>query len=268
MVVVNKPGGGGTLALTECYKAKPDGYTIILADVQPMLLNALTSDVEYQPLKFRAIGQTNGYTRVMETNPKTIPEIDTWEEFMDNIYDLKVATVGFGSGPHIGTVVLGNLSGCFDPDKLNLVHYDGTAEAIAGFQRGEVDVMIGAVESHFKYVPQGILNFLVVFSDEPHPMIPDVPTSGEAGIPNAEEINLITYAFAAFYAPPETPDIVLDALEASLKKAIEDPESRKDQEKANRPLVFKSREEIAKLTQDLYQMWSEQEAALEIMRGG
>jgi tripartite-type tricarboxylate transporter receptor subunit TctC len=266
VVVLNKPGGGSVIGLTEAYRAKPDGYTLVLSDTVPMVLNQLTSDVKYDGRKFEGIGQTNAYTRVLETNLKTIPDIKTWDQVLAKIYDLKLATVGFGSAPHMAAVAIGNIGKFYDPGKLRFVHYKGTSEAIAGFQRKEVDLMIGAVESHWKYVGEGIMDFLIVFADNRHGMCPNVPTSIEAKMTKAKEINAITYGNAVLYAPPGTPPLVLKTLADSFEKTMKDPKLKADVEKVHDSLTWLSRERVNQITRDLYELWAKQEEALKIFK--
>lgn len=267
IVIINKPGGGGILGLTEVYNAKPDGLTLVIMDTVGMVLNELTADVRYKTLDFEPIGQTNAYTRVLVTNPKTIPDGCSWQEVVDKIYDYRIATVGFGTTPHMGVVAIGEVGEFYDSAKLKLVHYDGTGASIAGFQRGEIDIMIGSIESHSSYAADGLMKFNMVFADERHFMCPDVPTSVEEGLRNVEKINAITYGNSVIFAPPKTPENVLSVLQDSLEQAMKDPELIQKGLDAKNPLVWLSAGRCSEINQDLFDLWSTQKEALEIFKG-
>ncbi len=267
IVIINKPGGGGVLGLTEVFHAKPDGLTLVIMDTVGMVLNELTADVQFKTLDFEPIGQTNAYTRVLITNPKTIPDGSSWQKVVDKIYDYRIATVGFGTTPHMAVVAIGQVGEFYDPFKLKLVHYDGTGASIAGFQRGEIDIMIGAVESHSSYVADGLMKFNMVFADERHFMCPDVPTSIEEGLNKVEQINAITYGNSVIFAPPKTPENVLSVLRDSLEQAMKDPELIQKGLDAKNPLVWLSAERCGEIIQNLFDLWSTQEEALQIFKG-
>jgi len=268
MIIVNKDGAGGALGTSDVYTAKPDGYTIGLTIPAAMILNQLTTATPpFDMAKFEVLGAPSLYTRTLFANPKTVPGIKTWDDVLAKIYDLKIATYGYAGTPHLAAILIGYEGGQYDPEKLKFVHYDGTAEIVPGFLRGEVDLYFGAIESHKKYVDEGAFNTLLLFGDERSELCPDVPTSVEVGIPNAQKINAALYDPKVFIAPPGTPELVVRTLSEALAKALADPDCLADAQKAKTPILAMSREDCKNFIQVSLEVWSKQKEILDLIKG-
>jgi len=139
---------------------------------------------------------------------------------------------------------------------------------VAGFQRGEAEVYFGAVEAHDKYAKQGLFHTILILSDERKKIIPEVPTSVEAGIPGAKDINAAFYDPKAFIAPPGTPKNIVDTLAATLMKTLKDPACQADAEKAKSPLEIIPREKLQSFIPLAIATWSQQKEILKLIKGG
>jgi len=268
IVIINKLGGGGVVGTTAIYQAKPDGYTIGLIIPLAMIINQLTKpEVQYDVLKMPVLGSPSAYTRVVCTNPKTVPDIENWDDLLERIYDLTFATYGFGGTAHLAPLLTGYESGLYDPRKLHFVHYSGTSGVIAAFERKEADVYFGAVEAHTAYRNE-VFNFILVFKNERHEMCPDVPTTVEVGIPNAEKINNALTDIKAFVAPPETPAFITNTLASSLNKAMNDPLCIKEAKEKKRPITPRNAKESVKLVNEMFKTWSKQDEIIELLKTG
>lgn len=268
IVIVNKTGGGGVIGTAEVFNAKPDGYTIGLTIPNAMILNQLTASVPFDMRKFEILGGPSLYTRTLYSNPKSLPDVKTWKDVLEKIYKLRFATYGFGATAHLAPLVVGYVSKLFDPAKLNFVHYKGTAGVVAGFQRGDAEVYFGAVEAHGKYAEQGLMRTILILDDERNKIIPDIPTSVEAGIPGAREINAAFYDPKAFIAPPGTPKDIVDTYVDSLMKAMKDPACAADAQKAKSPLEAIPPEKLRKFIPQAIETWSQQKEVLKLIKGG
>lgn len=267
LVIVNKAGGGGVIGTAEVFMAKPDGYTIGLTIPNAMILNQLTSEVPFDMRKFEILGGPSLYTRTVYSNPKSVPDVKTWKDVLNKIYTLRIATYGFGSTAHLAPIFVGLVSTLFDPSKINFVHYKGTSGVVAGFQRGDAEVYFGAVEAHDKYAKQGLFHTIMILSDERNKMIPDVPTSVEAGLPGVQEINSAFYDPKAFIAPPGTPRNIVDTFASALMKALKDPACQADAEKAKSPMAVISPEKLQKFIPQAFDTWSKQKEMLKLIKG-
>ncbi len=268
LVIVNKTGGGGVIGTTEVFTAKPDGYTIGLTIPNAMILNQLTSEVRFDMRKFEVLGGPSLYTRTVYSNPKSVPDVKTWKDLLNKIYQLRIATYSFGSTAHLAPLFIGQVSKLYDPSKLNFVHYKGTSGVVAGFQRGDAEVYFGAVEAHDKYAKQGLFHTIMIVGDERNEMIPEVPTSVEVGIPGAKEINSAFYDPKAFIAPPGTPKNIVDTLAAALMKALKDPACHADAKKAKSPMAIIPREKLRDFIPQAIDTWSKQKEILKLIKGG
>lgn len=262
--IINKPGGGGVPALTEVYNAKSDGLTLIYSDTTPMIVNEITSNVGYESTEFEAIGTVNEYNYALYIHPEKHSDITNWEELMEYSWEeLNLGTVGVGTGPHMAGYFVGLVTEEYDPKKTNFVHYESTADAMAGFQRGDIDLIFGAHESNVQHAEEGSIRNLVLFNEKRSDISPDLPTSIELDIPNASGANEITQTIGALYAPPETPKEIKKVLSKAMEEAIEDADLIEKAESSSQFFTWHSMEDTQKRTEEIFNSLTEHAEGLQ-----
>ncbi|MDP1680533.1 MAG: tripartite tricarboxylate transporter substrate binding protein [Burkholderiales bacterium] len=220
IVIDNRIGAGGNIGSDLVAKAKPDGYTIMLATVASHGLNSeLYSKLNYKPIEdFAPIGLIN-------TSPGTllVPKDSPYKSVRD-VIDAAKATPGklnYGSGgvgstQHLAGATFRKLAG------VDIAHipFKGTAPAITDLMGGRLDLVIttGAVT----FIHSGKLRALAVASRHRIPALPDVPTFDEAGVKG-----FYTDSWYGLVAPAQTPRPVLETLNSALAKALQNPEVQK-----------------------------------------
>ena len=122
---------------------------------------------------------------------------------------LNYASVGAGSVPHLGGVLLNKAAG------IDLVHipYKGAGPATADLVAGQVELMVVTPPSVSGHIRTGNVKALALASGERHPAFPDIPTTAEAGLPG-----LILDGWFALFAPAGTPQPIIDKLNAAMRK--------------------------------------------------
>jgi len=220
VVVDNRGGAGGNIGSVAAARAKPDGYTIMLATVASHGLNSvLYDDIGYDPIQdFAPIGLIN-------TSPSTmlVPVDSPFNRVQDYVDyakqypgKLTYASGGIGSSQHLAGA---NFKARTGVDILH-VPFKGTAPALTDLMAGRVDMIIttGAVAP----IASGKVRPLAVTSTTRIPALPEVPTFDEAGVKD--------FYMASWYglvAPAGTPQSRLNTLNEALVQALQNPELRK-----------------------------------------
>jgi len=219
VVIDNKSGAGGNIGSVAAARAKPDGYTVMLATVASHGLNsALYDDIGYDPIKdFAPVGLINTSPSTMLV-PKDSP-FKTVQEFIDyarqNPGKLTYASGGIGSSQH--------LAGASFKMRTNIdilhVPFRGTAPALTDLMAGRVDMIIttGAIPP----ILSGRVRPLAITAKERIPALPDVPTFDEAGVKG-----FFMESWYGIVAPAGTPRPILAKLNEALIKSLESPSLR------------------------------------------
>ena len=219
VVVENRPGAAGEIAVKQAIQSKPDGYTLVCLSGS----NTISSSKPAAPFDIRSdvspVIQMNKFTFVLYVNPKvpakTFAELVAYSKA--NPGKLNYGSVGTGSTPHLAFEYLKQKSG------LDAVHipYKGTAQTAAAAVAGDIDIgldAIAAVKGHFD---AGTLRPIAVVSAQRTPMLPNVPGMQEAGVAGVD-----IQSFSGVAAPAKTPPAVVERLNRELNAVLMEPETR------------------------------------------
>ena len=214
VIADNRPGAGGNLGLELAAKSPPDGYTIVLSSPLIALGPLLYSKLNYDPFKDLApISQVAVIQNVLLVHPsvpaKTLKELVQLARRSPG--KLNYGSGGVGTTTHLAPELLKSL------EKINLVHvpYKGSGLALIGLIGGQVDLLIMAVPAASGQIQAGKVRALAVLAAQRSPVIPDVPTTKEAGVDNLEVP--IWYGILAAAA---TPRDIIARLNSELTRAL------------------------------------------------
>src|SRR5262245_47378723 len=222
IIIENMVGAGGTAASTRAARANPDGYTIEMGHMGTHGASvALYPNLVYKPdADFAPIGLVAG-TAVLILARKDLPPKDL-KEFVTyvkaNADKLNMAHAGVGSASFTTCLLLNSILGV----KPTSIRFDGTGPALTALISGQVDYMCDQIVNVVQQVNTGHIKAYAVGTPERNPVLPNVPTSKEAGLPEFQ-----AQAWNALFAPKETPQPVLDKLSDALDKALDDEQTRK-----------------------------------------
>ncbi len=254
IIVENVVGAGGTLGTTRAMRANPDGHTIEMGQMGTHAAAvALYPNLAYKPdLDFEPIGMASGLAALIVARkdfpPKDLQEFITFVKA--NYSKLNVAHAGVGSIFFTTCLLLNSILDV----KPTLVPFNGGGPAINAVAGGQIDYLCGDVAASISQLQAGTIKAYAIGTAERNPMLPDVPTSKEAGLPEFQ-----ASAWNALFAPKRTPKPILDRLTDALDKALDDQTTRKRllelgsdiPDKARRgqqPLAALVKSEIAKWT--------------------
>jgi len=216
IIVENKPGAGTTIGSDEVARAKPDGYTLLMATfahvVNPYLHPKLPYDTDKAFAAISMIGHSPNVLVVKPDSPiKSVKALI--EAAKQKPGTLTYASQGVGTSAHLAGEMLESLA------KVNLSHvpYRGAGPALNDLLGGHVDMMFGTAAAVGPSLEAGTLRALGVTSAERSPKLPDIPTIAESGVPD-----YVLDAWYGLYAPAGTPADVIEKLNAAAHKAAND----------------------------------------------
>jgi tripartite-type tricarboxylate transporter receptor subunit TctC len=221
VVVENRSGASGTIGSEYVAHAEPDGYTLIAGTQSTHAINVgLYRNLRYHPTRsFAPISRISAAPNVVVV-PATL-KVGTMKELiaLANQRNAEGQPLSFGSGgsgttAHLGAEVLKQTAG------INLVHipYRGTSQAITDVLTGRVDMMFAPIVVALPHIQSGALRGLSITSPDRSPLLPEVPTVREVGLPKAE-----TQVWIGLFAPARTPDAVIGTLYDGLVRALKMP---------------------------------------------
>jgi len=220
IVVENRTGAQGDIAMTTVARAAADGYTLALMPVGNAAVNpSLMPNLPYDPVKdFAPITQIATVENVLVISAQS--PIRTLKELIElgrsNTANLSYATPGAGSLAHLAAELLARAGGF----QLNHVPYRGVTPALTDVIRGEVTMTFAQLSTAKPFIDGGQLRPLGIASKERSAVLPNVPTVAEAGeMPGFEAAS-----WYALMAPAQTPDPLIRKLHAGVVRALNLPD--------------------------------------------
>jgi tripartite-type tricarboxylate transporter receptor subunit TctC len=235
-VVENVGGAGGTTGTARAARANADGYTLVSGHLGTnAIAGVFYPNLAYDAEKdFEPIGLIAEQPELL-TVRKDFPA-NNLKEFIAyakaNESKLNMAHAGVGSVSYIGCLLLNSAIGI----KPTLVPFTGTAPAMNAILAGQVDYDCDPVLGPLPHVLAGTAKALAIAAKKRSPLLPDVPTSAEQGLPEFD-----CAPFYAAFAPKGTPKEIVDKLADALSKGLDEPAVRKRLESLGAEIAEPSR---------------------------
>lgn len=221
VVIENRVGASGMVGAEYVAKSPPDGYTLLLGNIASLAINvSLYPKMAYDPAKdFAPIMHTIDVNYAMVVHPsvpaKTVQEFIAYVKA--NPGKVSYGSAGSGSLPHLATELFKASTG------IDLVHvpYKGGGPMVTDLLGGTIQVVIADQANLMPHVKSGKLRALAVASPRRSPNYPELPTIGEAGVPNFEAV-----AWNGLVAPAGTPPEIIKRVHDALAKVMAMPAVR------------------------------------------
>lgn len=214
-IIDNKPGASGNIGADFVAKSAPDGYTLLVGSAGVFAANQyLYANPPFDPQKvfapvMRVVDQPNILVVSPSFPAKNLKELIAQAKAKPG--KLTFGSASVGSAQHFSAEVLMQQAG------IELLHvpYKGGAPALTDLMGGQIDFLFDTSPTALPYVKSGKLRALAITSGQRSPLLPDVPTMKEAGLPNFE---VVTWTGIA--APAGTPKPIVDKLNATIRAAL------------------------------------------------
>jgi tripartite-type tricarboxylate transporter receptor subunit TctC len=222
VIVDNRAGAGGNIGAQNVARAPADGYTLLMGTVGTHAINqSLYKKMGFDPIKdFAPLSRVALVPNLLVANPaqpfKNVKELIAYAKA--NPGKVTFASSGSGTSIHLSGEMFQQMAGV----EMQHIPYKGSAPAMTDLLGGQTAVMFDNMPSAIGHVKAGKLRPLAVTTPKRSPALPDVPTIAEAGVPG--------YAATSWFgllAPANTPAPVVAKLNASILKALADPDVKK-----------------------------------------
>ena len=249
VVVENRAGAGGNIAVDYVAKSAPDGYTVVLANVGALAVNPHLIKVPYDPLRdLTPLTMAVVFANVLVVQPSLAVSslADYVKLAREKPATVTYASSGIGGAGHLAGELLKMMA------QIDIVHvpYKGGGPAMQGFLGGQVASFFATPVSSIAQIKAGKARPIATTGSKRAALMPDVPTIAESGYPGYEALN-----WYAYLGPARLPKDLVDRLNRELVKALSAPEVQAAFAKQGVEAQPGTPEELARYIAREYQTW-------------
>ncbi|MFO0466156.1 MAG: Bug family tripartite tricarboxylate transporter substrate binding protein [bacterium] len=219
VVIENRPGAGGNIATEATARSAPDGYTLLLGTIGPLAINpTLYGNLSFDPLKdltpVSLVGEVPNVLAVPVDRPfRSVADIIAAAKARPKA--LNFGSSGIGSAGHLAAEQLNLMAGI----RTTHVPYRGGGALLPELIAGRVDYAFTTALNGIPQAEAGKLRILGVPNGKRVPLLPEIPTIAESGLPGFDGVD-----WAAMMAPPGLPAAILAKLNAAMQSVLKEPE--------------------------------------------
>jgi tripartite-type tricarboxylate transporter receptor subunit TctC len=236
IIVENVAAAAGMTGGQRVAKAPPDGYTFLIGNAGT---HAYNQSLYKKPLynaatDFQPVGLMTESPRALiarkDLPASNLPELIAW--LKANASKAQFGSAGVGSGTHLPCVLFNLAIGA----NVTHVPYRGEGPLLQDLIGGRIDYVCATMQTGAAQARQGNVKAIAVMADKRVPVIPDVPTTGEQGLPGVE-----ASVWNAFFLPRGTPDPIVRKLNKAMSDTLDDPTVHKRLEELGLEIVAPAR---------------------------
>ena len=254
IIVENVAAAAGMAGGQRVAKAPPDGYTFLIGNTGT---HAYNQSLYKKPLynavtDFQPVGLMTESPRALVARKdlpvKNLQELIAW--LKANVKTAQFGSAGVGSGTHLPCVLFNLAIGA----DVTHIPFRGEGPVMQEVIAGRIDYMCATIQSGALQVKDGNVKGIAAMAPKRVPIVPDLPTTGEQGLPGVE-----ASVWNAFFLPKGTPDAIVRKLNKAMSDTLDDPAIRKRLEELGLEIVppeQRSPEYLAKLLPEEIERWA------------
>jgi tripartite-type tricarboxylate transporter receptor subunit TctC len=250
-VIENRGGASGNIGTAVVAQSAPDGYMLLVTSSSPIVINpSLYKNLPFNPQKdLVPITNVLRVPLVLAVNP-SLP-VRNLKELMDYIKKqggrFQYASAGSGTPQHLTAELFRSAA------RLDMIHvpYKGSAPALTDALGGHVPMVFDSTVAIVPHLKAGKLRPIAVSGSKRSPLLPDVPTFAEAGLPGVE-----SYAWYGFFGRAGTPKPIVDRLNAEALKVLKGPDFQNVYRETGSEYVGDTPENFARFVQAEAAKWA------------
>jgi len=244
VIADNRAGAGGSIGTAAVARSAPDGYTLLIDSTGHTVTPAIYASLPYDTLKdFIDISPL-----AMQPNVLVVSAESRFKTLMDIVNEARAkpgainfGSAGVGSGTHL------NLERFVAAAKIKVTHipFKGTPEVVTNILSGGVDCYWAPISAALSQIKGGKLRALAVSTSKRNAALPDVPTTGEAGISGAD-----SPLWFGLWAPAGTPPEIVQKISTDVRRALADPGVKEKLQNLGNDVMEMSPAEFAKFVRE------------------
>jgi tripartite-type tricarboxylate transporter receptor subunit TctC len=250
VIVDNRAGASGLIGSELVAKAPRDGYTLLVGNVGPItILPSLYKKMPYDPLKdFAPVSQETALPFVLFVSASlpvnSVKELVALAKAQPG--KLNYGSGGVGGGLHLVAEMFAHIAG------VNIVHvpYKDINQLVPEMSTGRVQMTFYTIPNFLPHVKAGRMKVLVIASQKRFPLLPQVPTSAEVGMPD-----LIASSWHGILAPAGTPQAVIRKLNQAIVQALAAPDLRENLVNQGAEVIGSSPQQFAQFLREDMERW-------------
>lgn len=250
VIVDNRGGANGVIATSELAKAPADGYTLMMTISSHVTNVLLYPKLSYELKDFQPVSlvATSPFVLIAHPSfpPNNIKELLTLAKAKDKAVDF--GSPGAGSTQHLSMELMNVMAGV----KMTHIPYKGGAPALTDLLAGQVPLMFLTTVQSLPFLKEKKVKALAVSTAHRTPVLRDVPTIAEAGVPGYE-----SDVWFGVIAPGGTPKAVVDRLNTEIVRILKTPEMQKNLAEQGAEPVGSSPEQFGALIKSEYAKWAD-----------
>jgi tripartite-type tricarboxylate transporter receptor subunit TctC len=244
VIADNRAGAGGSIGTAAVLRSPPDGYTLLIDSNAHAVTPSIYASLPYDTLK----DFIDVVPFALQPNVLVVASTSRFKTLMDIVNEARAkpglinfGSAGVGSGTHL------NLERFVAAAKIKVTHipYKGTPEVVTNILGGSVDCYWAPISAALSSIKSGKLRPLAVSSAKRNASLPDVPTTGEAGISGAD-----SPLWFALWVAAGTPNDIVQKISVDVRKALADPGVKEKLANLGNDTMDMSPEEFAKFVRE------------------
>ena len=249
IVIENRPGAATRIGVEAAIRSAPDGYTFLVGTPSLTTMQALYPKLSFDPKKDLvpvSLASITNYTLSVNAQvpAKTLPEYVKLAK-SDPKY-ASIGTLGMGAINHLAAAWFSNLVSL----DANYIHYS-TTSPFSDLASGQIPVVFDAMLPVMGQVKAGRVRTLAISGKTRHPLLPDVPTFAEAGLPTFDPL-----VWIGILAPAGTPGAIVSKMSAAVSQVSKMPETVAARRDVGSESIGSSPEEFAAFLESERTKWS------------